>query len=154
MTERRDEPAHTSSARETQSTDSNSAAARESGPEPSLAARMARADMKDAFETGDPPFDGNSQPDAGAHRTADTSADERGSPTAVDLGGRVNAPRATYGRSGRVGIAAAGGPVQSVGAGMMVPKTPSAAGVSPLPDPDTTSDEADPHDQGRDMTER
>ena len=27
------------------------------GPEPSLAARMARADMRDAFQTGAPPFD-------------------------------------------------------------------------------------------------
>lgn len=153
MTEPRDEPAHASSARESQSTDSNFNAARESSPEPSLAARMARADMKDAFEAGDPPFNGNSQPDPGVDRTGGTGAAERESPSALDLGGRVNARRATYGRSGRVGLAAAGGPVQSVGAGMMVPHTPSAAGVSPVPDPDTTSDEADPHDQGLDVTE-
>ena len=32
------------------------------GPEPSLAMRMARANMSDAFETGVPPFDGDARP--------------------------------------------------------------------------------------------
>lgn len=105
------------------------------GPEPSLAMRMASADMKDAFETGAPPFDADTRPESDPESIDDRRpADVE--PPAVDMGGRVNAARATYGHIDRVGVAADGGPVLSVGAAMTTPSPPPSVGTSADDEPE------------------
>jgi hypothetical protein len=95
------------------------------GPEPSLAARMARADMQDAFQTGAPPFDYDTRPSAPPAHALDLDVIE--SPATAEAGGRVDARRATYGSADRIGATAAGGPTQSVGAAMTTPRPPGGA---------------------------
>lgn len=94
------------------------------GPEPSLAMRMARATIDDALQTGASPFDSDTRGDEATQPPpARTSASLEPWPV-VELGGRVDAVRATYGRGDRAGAAAAGIPVQSVGAAMTTPGLP------------------------------
>lgn len=105
------------------------------GPEPSLAMRMARADMEDAFETGAPPFDGDTRPDVAMQPTPARISGQIESQPLGKLGGRVDAVGATFGRGDRAGAAATGIPVQSVGAAMTTPSRPDPGGMSPDADP-------------------
>lgn len=104
-------------------------------PEPSLAMRMASADMEDAFETGAPPFDADMRTESDAESIDDRRpADVE--PPAADMGGRVNAARATYGHKDRIGVAADGGPVLSVGAAMTTPSPPQPGDTSADDEPE------------------
>lgn len=101
------------------------------GPEPSLAMRMARAIMADAFETGVPPFDGDAQPVEVEEPTSARISSQIESQPVLDRGGRVDAVGATSGRGDRAGAAAIGIPVQSVGAAMSTPRVPEHRRSSP-----------------------
>ncbi len=96
------------------------------GPEPSLAMRMARADMEDAFETRAPPFDGDTRPDVAMQPTPARISGQIESQPLGERGGRVDAVGATFGRGDRAGAAATGVPVQSVGVAMTTPSLPEA----------------------------
>ncbi len=108
--------------------------------------RMAFANiMEDAIETGAPPFDADTRPELDAE-----SIDGR-RPTDVelpneDMGGRVDAARATYGHKDRIGVAAGGGPVLSVGAAMTTPSSPQPGGTAAEdePEPSNPGHEGDP----------
>ncbi len=114
--------------------------------------RMARADMEDAFETGAPPFDGATRPDVATHPTPARISGQTESRLG-QRGGRVDAVGATYGRGDRAGAAAAGIPVQSVGAVMTTPSLPEPEGSSPeliQPDPPVPPEHDDAAEAGQD----
>lgn len=136
----------------TDSTFTNPDAPSGPGPEPSLAMRMARADMEDAFETGAPPFDVDTRPEETTQPTA-AGRSMRIESRLVEPGGRVDAVGATYGRGDRAGAAAPGMPVQSVGAAMTTPGLPELRATLPDPDPAQSSDSPerdDPAEADRD----
>lgn len=109
------------------------------GPEPSLAMRMARATMNDAFQTEAPPFDGDTRRHEAAQRTPAGRSGRIESAPVGERGGRVDAVGATFGRGDRAGAAAAGTPVQSVGAAMTTPRLPEPGGLAPDADPTRTT---------------
>ena len=113
------------------------------GPEPSLAMRMERATMNDEFQTDAPPFDGATRRDGTSQPTMATRSGLIEPDPVRELGGRVNAVGATFGRGDRAGAAAAGIPVQSVGAAMTTTSLPERGSVPPDADPP-------PGGQGRD----
>lgn len=119
------------------------------GPEPSLAMRMARADLDDAFETGAPPFDGAARPDVATHPTPARISGQTESRLG-QRGGRVDAVGATYGRGDRAGAAAAGIPVQSVGAAMTTPSLEGSSLELTQPDPPVPPERDDAAEAGHD----
>lgn len=100
------------------------------GPEPSLALRMARSTMNDAFQTGAAPFEGDVGRDEAMPPAPAGMSGQIESQPAGERGGRVDAVGATYGRDDRAGAAAAGVPVQSVGAAMTTPSLPGPGDIS------------------------
>jgi hypothetical protein len=87
--------------------------------------------MNDALQTEAPPFDGDTRRDEPPQPKPGRRSGQIESRPVGELGGRVDAVGATYGRGDRAGGAAAGIPVQSVGAAMTTPSPPELGGMSP-----------------------